>query len=133
MKEHLIFLREAVKPGREGMNSHSGGPFGAVIVKEGKIIARGCNRVVPGNDPTAHAEINAIRNACHKLGSWQLRGCVLYTSCEPCPMCLGAIYRARIHEVIYACDRKDAAAAGFDDDFLYSEMKKEMKERALPL
>lgn len=99
-----------------------GGPFGAVIARDGEIVAQGNNRVTINNDPTAHAEVNAIRNACAKLGVYDLEGCEIYTSCEPCPMCLGAIYWAHLDKIYYANDRKDAAKIGFDDDFIYKEI-----------
>ncbi len=99
-----------------------GGPFGAVIARDGEIVAEGNNRVTINNDPTAHAEVNAIRNACAKLGAYDLEGCEIYTSCEPCPMCLGAIYWAHLDKIYYANDRKDAAKIGFDDDFIYKEI-----------
>ena len=99
-----------------------GGPFGAVIVKEGRVVAKGANRVVPNNDPTAHAEVMAIRNACAKLGTFQLTGCTVYSSCEPCPMCLSAIYWAGIERIYYANTRTDAAAIGFDDAFIYDQI-----------
>lgn len=106
------------------MNSvkEGGGPFGAVIARDGEIVAEGNNRVTINNDPTAHAEVNAIRNACAKLGAYDLEGCEIYTSCEPCPMCLGAIYWAHLDKIYYANDRKDAAKIGFDDDFIYKEI-----------
>lgn len=99
-----------------------GGPFGAVIARDGEIVAEGNNRVTINNDPTAHAEVNAIRNACAKLGAYDLEGCEIYTSCEPCPMCLGAIYWAHLDKIYYANDRKDAEKIGFDDDFIYKEI-----------
>lgn len=123
------FMREAIRLAEEGMNSDSGGPFGAVVVKNGEIIARGFNRVTSDNDPTAHAEVIAIREACKKLGTFQLDDCEIYTSCEPCPMCLGAIYWARPRKVYYACTREDAAAANFDDQFIYDELELEIDER----
>lgn len=106
-----------------------GGPFGAVIVKNGKIIARGWNQVTLKNDPTAHAEVAAIRDACRKLKNFQLTGCDLYTSCEPCPMCLSAIYWARPKNVYYLNTRREAAAIGFDDEFIYEEIKKAIPKR----
>lgn len=111
---------------------HGGGPFGAVIVKEGEIIAASANSVVPSNDPTAHAEVNAIRDACRKLGTHDLSGCDLYASCEPCPMCLGAIYWARISRLYYANTKDDAGNIGFADSFIYSEFALPYKERKLP-
>lgn len=102
---------------------NGGGPFGAVIAREGEIIAEGSNGVTIYNDPTAHAEVTAIRKACEKLGTFELKGCEIYTSCEPCPMCLGAIYWAHLDKIYYANDRKDAADIGFDDDFIYQEIE----------
>ena len=110
----------------------NGGPFGAVIVKDGKIISKASNRVTLNNDPTAHAEINAIRSACSALKNFNLSGCVIYTSCEPCPMCLGAIYWARIDKIFYANSRTDAKKINFDDSFIYDELKKSMSERSIP-
>jgi tRNA(Arg) A34 adenosine deaminase TadA len=114
------------------MERNEGGPFGAVVVKDGQIIGKGNNRVTSSNDPTAHAEVEAIRDACRHLGSFQLEGCVLYTSCEPCPMCLGAIYWARPDRVVYACSRADAAAIEFDDDFIYQELSLLPEQRSIP-
>lgn len=116
------FLRQAIALARAGFQSGQGGPFGALVVKAGTIIGRGANAVTSRNDPTAHAEIVAIREACATLQSFQLTDCVLYTSCEPCPMCLGAIYWARPARVVYAASRQDAAAIGFDDAFIYQEI-----------
>ncbi len=127
------FMKRAVQIARIGMNNNEGGPFGCVIVKDGKIIAEGNNRVISSNDPTAHAEIVAIRKACKKLGSFELTGCEIYTSCEPCPMCLGAIYWARPDKVYFAATRKDAAEAGFDDDFIYKELEIPVDERTIPM
>ena len=110
-----------------------GGPFGAVIVKDGMVIARSANKVVPTNDPTAHAEVSAIRLACKELETFSLEGCVIYTSCEPCPMCLGAIYWARIDHIYYANTKADAAAIGFDDKFIYDELDLPMESRKLPV
>lgn len=133
MKESdQIFIVETIRLAREGMRSNAGGPFGAVIVKNGKIIGKGFNRVAETNDPTAHAEIVAIRNACREIADFQLDGCVIYCSCEPCPMCLGAIYWARPSRIVYACTRQDAAAAGFDDDFIYHEIKIPPHQRNIP-
>ncbi|MBP8822621.1 MAG: nucleoside deaminase [Flavobacteriales bacterium] len=116
------FLREAIALSRAGMERGDGGPFGCVIVKDGEVVGQGNNRVTSSNDPTAHAEVVAIRDACAKLGSFQLEGCSLYTSCEPCPMCLGAIYWARPDRIVYAATREDAADAGFDDQLIYDEL-----------
>lgn len=110
-----------------------GGPFAAVIVKDGRIVAEGVNRVTSSNDPTAHAEVVAIREACRALGDFQLAGCNLYTTCEPCPMCLGAIYWARPARVLYACSAADAAAAGFDDAFIYDELRRAHAARRIPM
>ncbi len=127
------FMTRAIGLARAGMAANAGGPFGAVVVKYGSIIAEGNNRVTTSNDPTAHAEIIAIRQACEALQSFQLDGCTIYTSCEPCPMCLGAIYWARPDRVVYACTREDAASIGFDDDFIYDELKKvnDARERVM--
>lgn len=125
------FMRHAIELARAGMASNAGGPFGAVIVHDGAIIGEGNNSVTSTNDPTAHAEIIAIREACKALGNFQLDGCTIYTSCEPCPMCLGAIYWARPERVVYACTREDAANIGFDDDFIYSELKKANEDREM--
>ena len=110
-----------------------GGPFGAVIVKDGKVIAEGSNCVTLNTDPTAHAEVTAIREACRRLGTFNLNGCVIYTSCEPCPMCLGAIYWAGIKEIFYGNTRKDAANIGFADDFIYEELERPLDRRRLPI
>lgn len=111
---------------------NGGGPFGAVIAREGEIIAEGSNGVTIYNDPTAHAEVTAIRKACEKLGTFELKGCEIYTSCEPCPMCLGAIYWAHLDKIYYANDRKDAADIGFDDDFIYQEIEVKPQYRKKP-
>lgn len=115
-------MEMAISLSREGMNSGKGGPFGCVIVKDGIVIGKGNNQVLSSNDPTAHAEVVAIREACKTLRTFQLDGCEIYTSCEPCPMCLGAIYWARPEKVFYANTRHEAAEAGFDDDFIYQEL-----------
>ncbi len=130
MKEE-IFMRRAIELAQHGVRSNAGGPFGAVIVKNGKIVGEGWNQVTSTNDPTAHAEVMAIRAACQKLGTFNLQGCVIYTSCEPCPMCLGAIYWARIEKIYYACTRKDAASIGFDDDFIYKEITLSPEKRRI--
>jgi tRNA(Arg) A34 adenosine deaminase TadA len=129
---HQYFMKEAIRLSLEGMRNGKGGPFGAVVVKDGKIIGRGNNRVSSSNDPTAHAEVVAIRDACQHLGHFQLDGCILYTSCEPCPMCLGAIYWARPERIFYACTKADAATIGFDDDFIYKELELPLPERKIP-
>ena len=126
------FMKRAIELAQEGMNSGAGGPFGCVIVKNDEVVAEGYNRVTSTNDPTAHAEVVAIRKACELLESFQLEDCVIYTSCEPCPMCLGAIYWARPKKVFYACDKKDAAAIDFDDDFIYKEIELSDKDRSIP-
>jgi guanine deaminase len=127
------FMRLAIGLAREGMEKNAGGPFGAIVVQNGEVIGEGCNRVTSANDPTAHAEIVAIRQACARLDSFQLTGCVIYTSCEPCPMCLGAIYWARPDKVFFACTREDAARIGFDDQFIYEEIEKPLGARQLPI
>ncbi|HIA07028.1 MAG TPA: nucleoside deaminase [Flavobacteriales bacterium] len=124
-------MQEAINAAFEGMRQ-KGGPFGAVVVKNGEIVGKGSNCVTETNDPTAHAEVVAIRDACKKLGSFQLEGCEIYTSCEPCPMCLGAIYWARPDKVFYACDKDDAADSGFDDAFIYKELELPASERKVP-
>lgn len=124
-------MREAIRLSIENVESGNGGPFGAVVVKDGKIIARGTNQVTSSNDPTAHAEVVAIRKACEVLGSFQLDGCEIYTSCEPCPMCLGAIYWARPDKIYYANTKKDAADINFDDQFIYEEIDRPISERKL--
>lgn len=132
-KEDEGFLRTAIRLAREGMEKNIGGPFGAVIVKDGVIIGKGSNNVTSSNDPTAHAEITAIRDACRNLNSFQLDGCTLYTSCEPCPMCLGAIYWARPSRIVYAATAGDAdKIAGFDDSFIYDEINLKQENRSIP-
>lgn len=126
------FLERAIALSRLGMEEGQGGPFGCVIVKDGEIVGEGYNMVTSLNDPTAHAEVVAIRNACSHLHSYQLNGCDVYTSCEPCPMCLGAIYWARPERVIYANTREEAAAVEFDDDFIYQEINAKMHDRKIP-
>ncbi|MEZ5007019.1 MAG: nucleoside deaminase [Chitinophagales bacterium] len=132
MEDHKKFMREAIRLSLENVTSGKGGPFGAVIVKNGEIIATGANEVTSSNDPTAHAEVVAIRNACKKLGTFQLDDCIIYTSCEPCPMCLGAIYWARPKQIYYANTKKDAAKINFDDDFIYNEIDLSIDQRKLP-
>lgn len=126
------FIRTAIRLAYRSMRKNTGGPFGCVMVKDGKIIARGANSVTNHHDPTAHAEVVAIRKACRKLKTFQLNGCEMYCSCEPCPMCLGAIYWARPAKVYYASTRKDAASAGFDDDFIYHEILVDHSARKIP-
>src|SRR5215470_9386592 len=125
-------MHRAIALSAEKMRAGLGGPFGAVIARDGQIIAEGYNQVTSGNDPTAHAEVVAIRAACARLGTFSLQGCEMYTSCEPCPMCLGAIYWARLDRVYYANTRVDAAAIGFDDDHIYRELDKPIDGRAVP-
>jgi tRNA(Arg) A34 adenosine deaminase TadA len=127
------FLLRAIELAVNNVIHHQGGPFGAVVVRNGEIVAEGTNLVTANNDPTAHAEIVAIRKACQHFGSFELKGCDVYTSCEPCPMCLAAIYWSRANRIVYAADRQDAAAAGFDDDFLYRELSLPLGERSLPI
>lgn len=126
------FMEEAIRLAVENVKNNTGGPFGAVVVKEGKIISACGNSVTPDNDPTAHAEVNVIREACRKLGTYQLDGCEVYASCEPCPMCLGAIYWARPAKVYYASTKEDAAKAGFDDSFIYKEIALPEAGRKIP-
>jgi len=132
MQGNPVFMEKAIALATENVTSGAGGPFGAVIVRDGKIVATGANLVTATNDPTAHAEVVAIRNACTALASFQLSGCEIYTSCEPCPMCLAAIYWARCDAIFYGSCAADAAAAGFDDAFLYEEMKRPMDQRTIP-
>ncbi len=129
--DEIKFMQEAIRLSVANVTEGKGGPFGAVVVKDGKIIARGANSVTATNDPTAHAEIIAIRNACNILQTFQLDGCDIYTSCEPCPMCLGAIYWARPDKLYYANSKEDAAAIKFDDQFIYEEIAKPITERKL--
>lgn len=126
------FIREALAMATANVKN-GGGPFGALIVKDGKIIGRGVNQVTHNNDPTAHAEVVAIRDACKNIGCFRLDGCVIYTSCEPCPMCLGAIYWAHIDHVAYAATKADAAKAGFDDSFIYDEFALPHQQRSIPI
>src|SRR2546423_7530077 len=125
------FMREAIRISLQMMRRGKGGPFGAVLVKANKIVGRGCNQVTSSNDPTAHAEIVAIRDACRRLKTFQLDDCDLYTSCEPCPMCLSAMYWARIRSVFYGNTRRDAAKIAFDDDFIYREVSLPIRKRKL--
>ena len=127
----MQFMQEAINAGLEGMRSNIGGPFGCIIVKDDKIIGRGCNSVIASNDPTAHAEVVAIRDACKTLGSFQLEDCEVYTTCEPCPMCMGALYWARPKKIYYANSKADAAAIGFDDSFIYEELVLPITERKM--
>ena len=126
-------MRRAIALSLETMRGNHGGPFGAVVVKDGRIIAEGTNQVTTANDPTAHAEVVAIRRACQALGDFSLAGCEIYTSCEPCPMCLSSIYWARIERVYFANSRHDAAEIGFDDEFLYREIGVDLPARTIPM
>lgn len=130
--EHKTFMRQAIALAVENVRN-GGGPFGAVIVKDGKVVATGVNRVTLDNDPTAHAEVSAIRAACTRLGTFNLEGCVIYTSCEPCPMCLGAIYWAHIDKIYYGANQMDAAAVNFDDSFIYRELELKPENRHKPV
>lgn len=127
----LDFLRQAISLATRNVSSGNGGPFGAVIVRDGKVIAEGVNLVTASKDPTAHGEVTAIRNACKTLNTFSLAGCELYSSCEPCPMCLAASHWARLDAVFFAASAEDAAKAGFDDEFLYSEFRKDPADRTL--
>jgi len=126
------FMKRAIELSVENINK-GGGPFGSVIIKDNKIIAEGSNKVTPANDPTAHGEIVAIREACKKINDFSLNGCELYSTCEPCPMCLSAIYWARISKIYYANTRQDAQKIDFDDSLIYSELKKNTNERKIPM
>lgn len=130
---HEKFMRRAIELALKGVDENLGGPFGCVVVKDGEIIGEGSNQVTSTNDPTAHAEVVAVREACRKLNSFQLDGCSVYTSCEPCPMCLGAIYWSRPARIFVAATREDAAAAGFDDELFYTELEKPNDERQLKM
>ena len=127
------FMTRSIELAKIGVETNAGGPFGCVVVKNGEIVGEGNNRVTSTNDPTAHAEVIAIREACKTLNTFQLDGCTIYTSCEPCPMCLGAIYWARPERVFFACTRDDAANIGFDDDFIYQELEKSNDDREMVL
>lgn len=130
MEQHVIFMRQAIELANENI-LNGGGPFGAVVVLNGEVVGKGSNQVTNHNDPTAHAEVLAIRNASKSLNRFDLSDCILYTSCEPCPMCLGAIYWARIPRIFYGNTRKDAASIGFDDDFIYQELSQPIEERSV--
>lgn len=133
MNQENKYMRQAIELARENASSSGGGPFGAVVVKEGRVISACSNSVTPDNDPTAHAEVNAIRAACRELGSFDLSGCTLYSSCEPCPMCLSAAYWARVDKIVFAADRNDAADAGFSDAFIYDELSLDTDKRSIPM
>jgi guanine deaminase len=130
---HQKFMRQAIKLADQNVLKTLGGPFGAVIVKDGKVIAKSANKVTLKNDPTAHAEVSAIRIACKKLKTFDLQGCIIYSSCEPCPMCLSAIYWAHLDEVYYANTKDDAAKIGFDDQFIYQEIALPYEKRKVPI
>jgi guanine deaminase len=127
------FMLQAIELAKNGMLAGNGGPFGCVIVKDGQVVGQGSNMVLKTKDPTAHAEVVAIREACKNLDNFQLDGCEVYTSCEPCPMCLGAIFWARPAKVYFACTKEDAANAGFDDDFIYQEIEIKPEQRQIPM
>jgi len=126
-------MLQAIELAKNGMLAGNGGPFGCVIVKDGQVVGQGSNMVLKTKDPTAHAEVVAIREACKNLDNFQLDGCEVYTSCEPCPMCLGAIFWARPAKVYFACTKEDAAHAGFDDDFIYQEIEIKPEQRQIPM
>ena len=132
MEGNAEFMQMAIDLAVTNVETGRGGPFGAVVVRDGEVVATGVNRVTATNDPTAHAEVTAIREACRVLGTFQLTGCSVYTSCEPCPMCLAAIYWARCEGIFYGATAAEAASAGFDDAFLYEELKKPVSGRAIP-
>ncbi len=132
MVEHYILMARAIELALENVKKQEGGPFAAIIVKDGEIVGIGTNQVTTLNDPTAHAEINAIRDACKKLKTHNLDKCEIYTTCEPCPMCLGAIYWARLRKIYYAATREDAAAIRFDDEVIYQELARPINERSIP-
>ena len=133
MNREQRFMQAAIDIGLKGMRNNEGGPFGCVIVKNNEIVGQGHNKVVSTNDPTAHAEITAIRDACKNLNDFQLEDCEIFTSCEPCPMCLGAIYWARPKAIYYGNTRKDAADAGFDDSLIYNEISQPLDNRIIPI
>ena len=133
MNDDEKFLERAITLSRERMEANQGGPFGAVIARDGKILAEGWNMVTSLNDPTAHAEVTAIRRACEAVGHFELKGATLYTSCEPCPMCLASAYWARVSRIVYSNTRTEAAAIGFDDAFIYDEVPKDPKDRTLKM
>src|SRR5690554_5805659 len=130
--EDQHFLQEAIAMAAENAR-HGGGPFGALIVKDGMVVGKGVNRVVETDDPTAHAEVVAIKDACRNAGAFRLDGCVIYTSCEPCPMCLGAIYWAHLDHIVFAATKDDASRCGFDDSFIYEEMALALEHRSIPV
>nr|WP_121273933.1 nucleoside deaminase [Pedobacter schmidteae] len=131
--QHQKFMELAIQLSAQNVLEGLGGPFGAVVVKDGKIVAKSANKVTSTNDPTAHAEVSAIRMACKKLKTFDLSGCIIYTSCEPCPMCLGAVYWAKIDSIYYANTKQDAEDIGFSDKFIYDELEKPLSKRQLPI
>jgi guanine deaminase len=131
--EHIQWLKQAIDLAVANVQNRHGGPFGAIVVKDGKIVGMGKNEVTSSNDPTAHAEVQAIRDACRHLNSYQLTDCIIYTSCEPCPMCIGAIYWARPRAVYFAATKHDAARAGFDDHFIYEQLELPMDQRSIEM
>ncbi|MCF8369289.1 MAG: nucleoside deaminase [Bacteroidales bacterium] len=131
MSDIKEYLRQAIQLATDNIRNNEGGPFGAVVVKDGVVIGKGVNKVTTHNDPTAHAEINAIRDACQNLESFQLKDCEIYSSCEPCPMCLGAIYWARPKKLYFAASRQEASQAGFDDTYIYHELNLDFAERKI--
>lgn len=133
MDQHAEFMQQAIALAQKGMDNDEGGPFGAIVVKDGKVVGIGNNRVTSTQDPTAHAEVVAIRDACQKLNTFELTDCIIYTSCEPCPMCLGAIYWARPKEVYFGCSKEDAARINFDDHFIYEEINTPKEQRKIPM
>lgn len=132
IQEKERFMKEAIRLAHTNVGHTDGGPFGAVVVKNGVIVGKGANQVTKTNDPTAHAEVVAIRDACKNLGTFQLDGCDIYASCEPCPMCLGAIYWARPNRIFFAASREDAASAGFDDSYIYNQIPLAPQKRDIP-
>jgi len=131
MRDDKYYIREAIKQANKGISNKEGGPFGAIVVKNGEIVGRGNNKVTSTNDPTAHAEMVAIRDACKNLNSFQLNDCIIYSSCEPCPMCLGAIYWARPKKLVFASSKEDASEAGFDDSLIYKEIALPKEKRLI--
>lgn len=132
-ENHNEFMKKAIELARKNFDELNGGPFGAIIVKDNTIVGKGYNHVIKNNDPTAHAEVLAIRDACKNLQTYDLKDCIIYTSCEPCPMCLGAIYWSGIQKIYYAADRNDAEKAGFNDSFIYKEFSIPKENRSIPL
>ncbi len=133
MEKDAIYMKRAIELAQQNALSAHGGPFGAVIVRDGNVISEASNSVTPDNDPTAHAEVNAIRKACKNLNTFDLSGATLYTSCEPCPMCLSAAYWARVDRIVFGANREDAARAGFSDDFIYKELSLDLEQRSIPI